>query len=95
MITDKLTHLLHHFGDEKFTLCRKTRDSGEQPLQHGDAIALATVDAVWKPGEQKWLGGGGRCVSKSHELVKMAEKYVQELSYYRIDVDGFPVCWMN
>ena len=55
MITDKLTHLLHHFADEKFTLCRKTRDSGEQPLQHGDAIALATVDAVWNPGES-WSG---------------------------------------
>ena len=77
-----MTHLLHHFGNETFTLCL-TRDSGEQPLQHGDAIALATVDAVWKPGEQKWLGGGGggcgggggggRCVSKSNELVKMAE----------------------
>lgn len=73
IITDKLAHLLHHFGNETLTLCL-TRDSGEQPLQHGDAIALATVDAVWKPGEQKWLGGGGgRCVSKSNELVKMAE----------------------
>ena len=60
-----MTHLIFTISPTK----NSARDSGEQPLQHGDAIALATVDAVWKPGsdgrsdrEVTWVTGSGRDV---------------------------------